>query len=346
MRASVRSSLWLHGWLRVLAACLGGCGGGGAGGSGAAAQAPVAEPPSSTSPPPAVAAAQTAQTQVDPAIVAADNQLGLNVLGQLLGASSANVSLSPVSFALVLQILLNGAVGDTQTAMAGTLQLGSLTLDEVNSDNAALQASLEGLSSEVTLTLASSLWVHGGASAFQSAFVNINETYHGAALGNLAGPSGTLLGDPDTWVSTEADGLITSITPAPVSDIQFEVTNAIYFKGVWEYAFPVIATAGTPFTRADGSMVTAQMMMQSGQFSCLQGADVQAVSLPYAKGRSSMLIVPPAAGEDLATWLAGFSAAELESVVAAQTLQSGGSACRASPSPSRARWCRPLAPWA
>lgn len=72
------------------------------------------------------------------ALVTVDNGLGLRLLGVLSSGSSANQVLSPASIALVLQ---NGAEAAAQTAMAQILQLGSLTADDVNSDNAALQAS-------------------------------------------------------------------------------------------------------------------------------------------------------------------------------------------------------------
>jgi serpin B len=260
---------------------------------------------------------------VDPSIVAADNQLGLNLLNTLLAGSSSNVVLSPTSIALVLQILYNGAEGSTQTTMAQTLDLGSLSVDQVNSDNAALQASLEGLNSDDTLTLANSLWGHGGASVFQSAFVQANQMYYGAALGNLDGPVGTVLGDPNAWASAETDGLITNIMPAPASKIVFMIVNAIYFKGSWSQGFDATATSAVAFTRADGSQVTAQMMVQNGSYPYLKGSNFQAVSLPYGKGRVSMLIVLPDPGVDLPSLLATLSAQQLDTLVAGQATASG-----------------------
>jgi serine protease inhibitor len=142
-------------------------------------------------------------------------------------------------------------------------------------------------------------------------------------LGDLDGPSGTVQGDPDAWVSAETDGLITNIMPAPASDIVFMVANAIYFKGSWSVAFNPSATSAAPFTLADGSQVTAQMMTQNGSYPYARGTNFQAVSLPYGKGRASMLIVLPDPGVDLGTLLASLSAQQLQAVVASQAMMTG-----------------------
>lgn len=270
-----------------------------------------------------MAQAQAAATPVDPRIVAADNQLGLNLLATLTAGGTSNVSISPTSVALVLQILYNGAEGSAQTAMAQTLQLGTLTVDEVNTDNAALQAALDGLASEDQLTIANSLWAHGGSSDFEPDFVQLNETYYGATVGNLDGPAGTVEGDPDTWVSTATDGLITSILPAPIQDVVFMVANAIYFKGAWTSPFNPDQTTSAPFTLADGSQVTCSLMNQTSNWAYYKGSSFQSVSLPYGKGRASMLILLPDPGVSLATLLASLSAADLDTVVGQQVVMAG-----------------------
>ncbi len=72
--------------------------------------------------------AKSENSPVDPAIVAADNAFGLNLLNTLLQVDSTdNTAIAPLSVALALQIVYNGAVGATQQAMAQTLQLGGLS---------------------------------------------------------------------------------------------------------------------------------------------------------------------------------------------------------------------------
>ena len=56
-------------------------------------------------------------------------------------------------------------------------------------------------------------------------------------------------------------------------------------------------------------------MQQTGSFPCFQGTNFQAISLPYGQGRLSMLLVLPAVGVDLATFVAGITPAAIDSWV-------------------------------
>jgi serpin B len=313
------ATMWVRWIMLAMAAQVGGCGG--------ASSPPPSQPPGApgSSVPPAVAQAQAAGTSPPASIVAADNQLGLNLLDTLMAGPAPNVALSPTSIALVLQILYNGAQGPAQAAMAQTLQLGNLTPAEINSANAALEASLDGLNPQVQLTVANSLWMHGGGSGVESAFVQVNETYYGASLGNLDGPAGTVSGDPNAWVAAQTDGLITDILPpgTDLTRVVALVANAIYFKGAWSTAFDSAATQAAPFTLGSGSQVTCQMMHETGTFAYFKGADFQAVSLPYAQGRLEMLILLPDPGVNLATLLSGMSAGDLATVATGLQVMGG-----------------------
>jgi serine protease inhibitor len=190
----------------ILAAC--------GGGAGSSAEAPSGAPPNGNStggstPPAAVTEAQKADTPVDPAIVAADNGFGLSLLNTLIPGAAGNVAISPISVAMTLQIVYNGAGGSTQQAMAQTLELGTLSTQELNSGNAALQASLINPDPHVQLTIANSLWMHLSNNAVSPSFTQMDETYYGATVGDLSGAPDNV----NAWVASETDGLITQILP-------------------------------------------------------------------------------------------------------------------------------------
>lgn len=292
----------LQGLVLAVAGCVAGCGGVGK----------PAPPHHSEALPRAVAQAMEVGSPTDPRIVTGGNQLGMNLL-RLIAGGTSNVALSPTSIALALQLLYSGAAGPAQAAVAQTLQLGSLTPDQVNSASAALQASLDSLNADVQLTLATSLWAHGGQ-RLEPAFVQRDETYYGAALGNLDGLPGTRLGDPRAWVSAETPG--SSLPPVPVPQAGFRLVSAMSFKGAWARPFSDVETDA--FTLADGSQVASAMMIQEGQYAYHRGIDFQSVSLPYAQGRASMLIVLPDPGVSLIALLASLSAQDLDSILAQQ----------------------------
>jgi serpin B len=253
-------------------------------------------------------------TPVDPAIVAADNAFGLRMLNTLLqeqGASaSGNIAIAPTSLSLALQIAYNGAAGTTQQAMAQALQLGSLTTQQLNDDNAALQAQLILNSSSSQLTIANSLWTNPNI-AVVPAFIQANQTYYGAALGSLAGAPDNV----NQWVSQETNGLITAILPAgSYTETAAVIANVVYFAGSWHYPFQASQTTPQPFTLGDGSQTTVQMMHQLMPLSYLQGTAFQAVRLPYGTaGSLSMLVVLPTAGTDINTFVSGITPAAVDS---------------------------------
>jgi serine protease inhibitor len=296
---------------------LAGCGGGSSG----AAQSPPGGAQNGTSAggaamPTAVAQAQKADTQVDPAIVTADNSFGLSLLDSLLPASGGgNIAISPLSVTLALQVLYNGAAGSTQQAMAQTMQLGALSDQTLNNDNAALQASLINPDPKVQLTIANSLWIDQSSNPVLPSFTQTDETYYGATVGDLAGAPANV----NAWVDSETHGLITQLMPAGVYQDAI-IANVLYFKGQWTSSFNPADTSAAPFTLSDGSQASAQLMHQTGPFpyaaGTLHGSNFQAVRMPYGQGRLTMLVVLPDASVNITDFVAGITASELNSLVA------------------------------
>jgi serine protease inhibitor len=210
--------------------------------------------------------------------------------------------------AMALQIVYNGAGGVTQQGMAQTLQLGSLSTADLNNDNAALQGSLMNPDPQVQLTIANSLWMHLDTDPVPAAFTQMDQTYYGATVGDLAGAPDNV----NSWASTATDGLITGILPAAnYASVVAVIANVIYFKGQWSTAFDPSQTAPAPFTLPDGTQVSVPMMHQSATYGYLQGANFQAVRIPYGAGRFSMLVVMPNAGTSLNSFVAGLTPAML-----------------------------------
>lgn len=293
----------------IFAGALGGCGGSSMN-SGSMPTNPAGSSNPTSTAPPAVLQAQQANTPVAAAIVTADNTFGLNLLQNLNSGAAGNVAIAPISVAMALQIVYNGAAGATQQGMAQTLQLGSISTQDLNNDNAALQGSLLNPDPQVQLTIANSLWLHMNKEAVLPSFTQMDQMYYGATVGDLSGAPANV----NDWVNTETDGLITSILPnANYASVVAVIANVIYFKGQWTTAFDPSQTAAAPFTLADGSQISIMMMHQSATYGYLQGANFQAVRIPYGAGRLSMLVVMPDPGTTLSGFVAGMTAASVTS---------------------------------
>jgi serine protease inhibitor len=310
------------GLLLLLVAAISGCGGGAnptasmsstGGSNSGGSNSGGSNSGGSASEPPAVVQAMDAGSPVNPAVVAADNTFGLSLFQNLNATAVGNVAISPISVAMALQILYNGSAGTTQSAMAQTLRLGALSTSDLNTDNAALMASLISADPQVQLIVANSLWMHLSDNPVLPSFTQTDQTYYGATLGDLSGAPANV----NSWVDTETNGLITQMLPdGDYSGLVALIANTIYFKGQWTNGFDPGQTASAPFTLSDGTQVSSEMMHQSGSYAYLQGTNVQVLRLPYGQGRFSMLIVLPNSGADFNSFVAGITAESLSGWIA------------------------------
>jgi serine protease inhibitor len=252
--------------------------------------------------------------------VTADNGFGLSLLDTLIPSSGgANICISPLSVAMALQVLYNGAQGPTQQAMQGALELQGLSVQALNQDNAALEAALIDVDPDITLNLANSLWIDQSTHTVNSSFTQTDETFYGATVGDLAGAPA----DVNAWVDAETHGLIPQILPPSLSPSDFGVAiiaNTLYFKGKWTTAFDPSQTIAGGFTLADGNIVSADLMQQAATLPYLAGTfrgnGFQAVRLPYGEGRLGMLIVLPEIGVPIDSFVTAITPAELTQWIA------------------------------
>lgn len=80
------------------------------------------------------------------------------------------------------------------------------------------------------------------------------------------------------------------------ADTRFVLTNTVYFNASWKTKFSKEATRELPFTRRDGSRVTAPLMHAELRIPHARGTNWQAVALPYASDELSLVAVLPDAG--------------------------------------------------
>jgi serpin B len=249
--------------------------------------------------PRAVAEAVQRDATVNSDLVASNNRFGFDVFQELRKTDAdKSIFLSPTSFSLALEIAYNGSLDKTQEAMAKTMHLTGVSMSDLNSRNAALQASLHNPDPKVELNIANSLWMR---KEVKPGFVQVNENYYGSEVGDMSG----IPDSANKWVSEKTKGKITQILPKmDYSQIVAVIVNAVYFKGEWAQKFDATKTTDAQLTRADGSKVACKMMHQSGSYDYFKGDNFQAVRLPYGAKRMSMILLLPDTGTDLNAFLA------------------------------------------
>ena len=254
---------------------------------------------------PRVTSPQVNETDLAP-LVEGNNTFAFN-LYQALREEDDNLFYSPYSMSLALAMTYAGARGETEQQMADTLHF-TLSQDRLHPAFNSLDIELgkrgegaEGKDGEgFRLHIANAVWGQKGYH-FLPTFLDVLAENYGAGLRTLdfaSAPEESRLIIND-WVSDQTEGRIEDLIPQGLIDIftRLVLTNAIYFNAAWQYPFSERATGDSQFHLLDGREVTVPMMSQTESFGYAEGADYQAVELPYDGGELSMVILLPHAGQ-------------------------------------------------
>lgn len=238
---------------------------------------------------------------VDTEFTQAQLDFGFALFEQLRQATpNENVLVSPTSVALALAMAYNGAGGETQAAIAATLKLHDLDLDQLNAGNQALTEYLTQLDPEVALEIANSLWVNEDLPV-RADYVERMQIAYAAEVAALDFGMPAATARINNWVKESTRDRIPTIVEDLPADQLLVLVNAIYFKGSWSEAFDPERTTDRPFTLASGETIQHPLMAQQDDYLYAETDQFQAVSLPYGNGALSFEVVLPAPGTDLAT---------------------------------------------
>ncbi|BAP17477.1 serpin family protein [cyanobacterium endosymbiont of Epithemia turgida] len=212
--------------------------------------------------------------------------------------SEQNIAVSPVSLALALSMLYNGASGTTRQEMSGALGIKGVDLNAFNYANKTLEKSLKTNDYRGQLAIANSLWTRQGFS-FRYQFLKTNQEYYQAQITNLNFDSSESVGIINRWVKDKTLGKIPQIIEQISNEDVLFLANAIYFKGVWQIEFDPHLTTQQPFYLSNDRVIKFPLMSREGKYRYFETSDFQAVSLPYAGERFSLEIFLPRPDKNL-----------------------------------------------
>ena len=249
-------------------------------------------------------------------VVTANTNFGFKLFNEIRKTQQdKNLFISPISISIALAMMLNGAVGETEQAMAKALQLQDMDSASINTGYTHVRYALQPPGSEGALIIANSIWANQRV-PFKQDFLQRNTQFYGAEISNLDFNDPSALETINQWVNTSTNGKIPKILDGIRPETVLFLINTIYFKAAWTRTFNPQSTHDRSFHLITGDKKQVPMMATAGwnsSYPYYRGNTFQAVSLPYHDGQMSMYIFLPDPESDLNTFLEHLNAERWES---------------------------------
>jgi serine protease inhibitor len=246
-------------------------------------------------------------------VIDGSNAFAFDLLRELtLASDSANVFISPLSASMALGMTMNGAEGETWSQMRDALGFAGMDEAAINQAYRSLIALLLGLDSKVRFGIANGIWVDPTVPLLAD-YLDRVRTHFDAEVRAVDFSAPGTKDAINTWVSDATNGRIDRMLESIPPDVLMYVINAVYFKGDWRSQFKKSRTAPAPFTLADGTTRTVDMMAGEVGYRVILGQtleSVSAVELPYARDAFSAVAILPPPGQSIRDFVAGLDGAD------------------------------------
>jgi len=234
-------------------------------------------------------------------VVESANKFGLKLFREInQQEGDQNIFISPLSVSMALGMTYNGADGGTRAAMAQTLELAGLSIQEVNEIYRDMLTLLPQLDPNVQLEMANSIWYLESFGQPRATFLDVCREYFDALVSGMDFTAPDAAAIINAWVDEKTHGKITQIVDNPITDpVAMFLINAIYFNAAWKYQFDENQTLDGSFQHADGSETPCKIMSQRNLLAYYENSDFQMLDLPYGDETFSMTILVPWQNADL-----------------------------------------------
>lgn len=228
-------------------------------------------------------------------LVDALNDFSFNFYQKISKDNNENIFFSPYSIFVALSMAYEGAYGNTATQMQSILNIlqnDSATRGSFGRLYNLLNQKQEGY----TINTANAFWAQQNYH-FLPDYIGILTSYYMAEANELDFSKNVEAAQIiNTWIEQQTNDKIKNmIDPGALSDLtRLVLTNAIYFKGLWENQFDPRDTSKADFEINSDETVEVDMMRLSDiEFNYTETGDLQILKLPYKGNDLSMIIVLP-----------------------------------------------------
>ena len=206
-----------------------------------------------------------------------------------LALDHTNILFSPLSIAMVLSMVREGAVGATATEL-DTLLGGAAP---GFGDNLAT-ATRAMRSARGTLNVANSLWGQDGL-GWKQPFLSRLEATYGAPLhqADFTTNPEAARQEINHWVARQTKGKIPELIDPGLIDAmtRLVLVNALHFKAPWEA--PMAELGRRPFSAATGNKVMIPTLSGGGMWPWWESTDCSATAIPCDGGDFALVVALP-----------------------------------------------------
>ena len=230
-------------------------------------------------------------------VVKANNQFAFDLYSELNKAEDNNIFYSPYSISAALAMTYEGARGQTADEMKSVFHFPENNILRPNF--AAIYTEINKEDKAYELKTGNALWVQQDY-PFLEDYTNRVEKYYGGKTANLDFVSETEKSRQtiNSFIEQQTNDKIKDLIPKGVLNgmTRLVLTNAIYFKGTWEWEFDKSDTREQDFKITPTDVVKTPMMSmkpEKAMFNYADTEDLQILELPYKGEDISMLILLP-----------------------------------------------------
>jgi len=229
-------------------------------------------------------------------IVNANNRFAVNFYNEIAKDGNNNLFFSPFSIINAFAMAYEGATGKTANEIKSTLFLPAKDNQRLSGFQ-SLHNQINQKKSDCILSIANAYWVQNNFALKKNYVETIEKFYHGEAcnLDFKRNPQHAV-NRINNWAEEKTKGKIKKFLNYGDVDsgTRLVLTNAIYFKALWQTQFNKNLTEPADFRINENNVIKAQMMhLKDTEFPYAETDNFQVLKIPYGCNNLSMLIILP-----------------------------------------------------
>lgn len=235
-------------------------------------------------------------------VVNGNNEFAFDLYSQLDKSEKGNLFYSPYSISAALAMTHEGAKGQTAEEMKSVFHFPESNILRPNF--AAIYNDINKGTDDYELRTGNALWVQKDFSLLTD-YANRVEKYYGGKAANLdfVKESEKSRETINSFIAEQTNNKIKDLIPSGFLNemIRLVLTNAIYFKGTWQWEFDTADTHDGDFKITPTNIVKTPMMNmfpEKTSFNYADTGDLQILELPYKGNKISMLVLLPSENLD------------------------------------------------